>query len=488
MGGEVLLTDELYKLVNDVIELRCERNNIELKKSLTAAPKHLYDTLSSFSNQVGGGIIIFGIDQENDYNICGVYDAQDLQVCVTEQSNQMQPIVRPLFTVAQIDGKTVVSAEIAECDISEKPCYYRGKGKANGSYIRVGDADLPMTDFEIYSYEAYRRKLEDELREVPEGIASRFDDSLVQLFLTKLRVEKPNFKNFSDSDALQMSGMIKNGKPTIAGLMLFGAFPQGVYPSLDITAVVVPGYGIGEVAENEARFVNNKRIDGTIPQMLESAMDFVNRVLKVSTVINENGKRADKIEFPKTAIREIILNAMIHRDYSINTERIPIRIMFFIDRLEVENPGGLYGRLTINELGKVGADTRNPYIASALEILVDTENRYSGIPTIRYEMEKAGLPPPVFDSTRGVFRVTLYNDFSKESENFASTDVNDNNKKILSFCIKPKSRYEISEHLNIISVPYVTKKFLTPLIEKGKLKMTIPEKPKSRYQKFYTAR
>ncbi len=60
----------------------------------------------------------------------------------------MTPVVRPLFTVADLEGKIVVSAEIAECDLFTKPCFYKGAGRARGSYIRVGDADLPMTEYE----------------------------------------------------------------------------------------------------------------------------------------------------------------------------------------------------------------------------------------------------------------------------------------------------------------------------------------------------
>ena len=82
----------------------------------------------------------------------------------------------------------------------------------------------------------------------------------------------------------------------------------------------------------------------------------------------------------------------------------------FSDRFEIENPGGLYGRMTLDRLGKVSADTRNPKIAGAMEILGETENRIAdGIPTIMNAMEQSGLPAPKFESDRGVFKVTLYN-------------------------------------------------------------------------------
>lgn len=89
------------------------------------------------------------------------------------------------------------------------------------------------------------------------------------------------------------------------------------------------------------------------------------------------------------AIREIILNALIHRDYSTHTENEPIRIEIYPDRIEISNPGGLFGRLTVDELGKMKGDVRTPFLAAALEIMDTTENRYSGIPTIYAEMKKS---------------------------------------------------------------------------------------------------
>lgn len=480
-----MFSEELIALVEMAVQQRCETQHIELKKAAGGTPKRLFDTLSSFSNQMGGGVIIFGVDQDNDYNICGVYDPQDVQIKVTEQTNQMEPVVRPLFTVAQINGKTVVSAEIAECEMSERPCYYRGAGKLRGSFTRVGDADLPMTDYEVYSYEVYRRKIQDEQRKIPSGIASDVQTAQVQLFLSKARIEKPNLARLPDDDVLTLCGLYADRKPNLAGLLLFGLYPQASFHGFAITAVVVPGYELGNVADDGARFTDNKRIEGTIPEMLEGAMAFAKSNSKVRTIIDESGRRTDKTEYPLKAIREIILNALIHRDYSVHTQSSPIRMMFFADRLEVENPGGLYGRLTLDELGKVGADTRNPAIAAALEILIDTENRFSGIPTIRYEMGSAGLPTPVFDSARGVFRVTLYNGNGKSTPKSVKAD-DDFETQITMFCKTPRTRTELSALLNVSSISYMMERYINPLIENGRLKMTIPDKPKSRHQKYYS--
>ena len=110
-----MLSKDLIELIKQIRKNGSEDNRIEIKKAAGGCPK-IYDTLSSFSNQSGGGIIIFGIDQDNDFDLCGVYDADDLQKNIVSMCKQMTPVVRPMCTVATIDDKVFVSAEIQEID------------------------------------------------------------------------------------------------------------------------------------------------------------------------------------------------------------------------------------------------------------------------------------------------------------------------------------------------------------------------------------
>ncbi|MBQ3517817.1 MAG: putative DNA binding domain-containing protein [Clostridia bacterium] len=475
---------ELKHLTNEICNQKCEKQTIEIKKAAKGTPERLYDTFSSFANQTGGGIIIFGIDEKNNYDVCGVYDVQALQVQVTNAAGQMEPVVRPVFTVTEYEkGKMVVSAEITECDPENKPCFYKAAGRIRGSYVRVGEADIPMTEYEVYSYEVYKRKIRDELRPVARATQDDFNRDLLNGYFSKLRLEKPQLAKHSEDRIMQLQGLTDNGIPTVAGLMLFSDYPQAFFPQMSITAMVVDGTQIGNLGKAGERFVDNKRLEGTIPQMLEDALVFVRRNIKNAVIIDENGKRVDRPEYPIVAIREIILNALIHRDYSVHTEDSPIRIILFSDRLVVENPGGLYGRLTVNDLGKIPADTRNPFIAGNLEVLINTENRFSGIPTVYEEMANAGLQPPVFESFRGNFKVTLYNERKKTADvSVPGSKIED---RILQFCEIPKSKEEIAAILHINTPYYVVTKYLKPLVEAGLLAMTIPEKPKSKYQKYY---
>jgi ATP-dependent DNA helicase RecG len=474
-------SEALIRLAHEVATQRCEAQTIEIKAANQGCPTRLFDTLSSFSNQDGGGTIIFGIDEKSGYGIVGVYDAQDLQHRVAEQCKQMQPAVRPLFSVAVIDGKALVSAEIPGVDISERPVFYKGVGRVKGSFVRVGEADEPMTEYEIYSYEAYRRRVRDDVRVAEFADVSHFRQEAIRLYIAAVKKEKENTAKLSDEQILNLMGVVKDGKPTLAGALCFSEYPQAAFPQLSITAVVVPGLKVGDKGIDGERFVANKRIEGTIKDMVDGAEFFVERNMREKTIIAD-GHRDDKPEYPIDAVREAVLNALMHRDYSVHTEGTPVRLYMFNDRLEIWNDGGLYGNLTIDSLGKVRADTRNQVLANILEILKVAENRYSGIPTIRGEMAAFGLPEPIFESKRGSFVVTLMNNFNvRQPVNEAEAKGSD----LIGFCMTPRTRDEIAAYLGK-STYYAMRSFVDPLLQNGKLKMTIPDKPRSRNQKFFS--
>lgn len=480
-GGILMLESELIKLIEDIQLKKTESNYFEVKSARNGCPK-IFDTLSSFSNQQNGGTIIFGVDENDDYNVCGVYDAADLQKKIMEQSLQMEPVVRPLCTVAVVDGKTVVSAEIQEMDNFQKPCFYKGAGRLRGSYVRVADGDRLMTEYEVYSYEAFKQDIHDELRTNDRAEMTDINTDEYQLYLLELKKNKPHLAKLEEKEINRLQGFVVDNKPTVAALMLFSVYPQAYFPQLCITAVSVPGKEMSATGSVGERFIDNKRIEGSITQMLNDALIFVRKNMKVKTIIDsETGMRNDRTEYPVIAVRELVLNALIHRDYSIHTESAPITITMYSDRMEIENPGGLYGRMTLDSLGFVSADTRNPYIAGALEIMGETENRYSGIPTIRSAMKNAGLPQPVFVNNRGVFKAILYNEIVSEKGN------SDLASQILDFCSVPRSRKELEEKFkDDITIAYLMSKHMKPLIAENKIALTKPESPKSKDQKYFT--
>ena len=309
-----MLSIELNDLIKQIIKTKAESQTIEVKAANKGIPKRLYDTLSSFSNQDSGGIIVFGIDESLGFEPVGVYDLQDLQKRVTEQCNQMDPVVRAIFTTTEYEGVNICSAEIPSIEITDRPCYYRGAGKTKGSYVRVGDADLPMTDYEIYSFESYKAHVHDDERPIDRADLSLLDEVGINNYILQMKLNRPFFSKLSEEQIYELLSITRNGVPTLASVLNFGIYPQGLLPQLAITATVIPGTEIGETTNDGVRFLDNKRIEVTLSEMLDEAIAFCNRNMRTQTIIDQNtGKRNDKTEYPINAIREAILNALIHR-------------------------------------------------------------------------------------------------------------------------------------------------------------------------------
>ena len=346
-----IILKEVDKLINnDIIEkikflkkFKTETVNLEVKSASDGAPKKYYDTISSFSNRYGG-VIIFGIDEEKDFEITGVYDVNDLQKQISALcSDSMEPIVRPDFYPIEYEGKLLLAVEINEMMQNKKPCYYKPKGLIKGSYTRVGDRDEVMTDYEIYALQSYRDGIIEDIRPNKRSSIDDLNKEELEEYLNKVKEEKINFAKNSEEKILKLSGITDNSDdsifPTLAGTMIFGEFPQAYYPQLFVACSVIPGNELGDVGNLGQRFDDNKRVEGTIEEMLEGTLLFLRKNMKTRIIIDsKTGKRENVSEYPMEALREAIANALIHRDYSVQTENAYISVNMYNNRIEIINP------------------------------------------------------------------------------------------------------------------------------------------------------
>ena len=131
---------ELERLVKYVQHEKTGGQCIEILAAQREFPSNVFKTLSAFSNQKQGGIILFGLDPEDDCKSCGVYDAEDIREKLMELCGQMEPELHPVITVLSCEnGNTVISAEIPGIAAGVRPCLYRGGGKAAGGGCACGD-------------------------------------------------------------------------------------------------------------------------------------------------------------------------------------------------------------------------------------------------------------------------------------------------------------------------------------------------------------
>jgi ATP-dependent DNA helicase RecG len=366
-----------------------------------------------------------------------------------------------------------------------------------------------MTDYEIYALTSYKDGVQEDLRPVKRARMDDLNKDKLREYIEKAKMEKPNFSSFSDEKIMKLCGIIENDEgtiyPTLAGVLLFADYPQAFFPQLFVACVVIPGKEVGDLGEMGQRFDDNKRIEGTIEEMLENTLSFIRKNMSYKVIISSTtGKREDLPEYPILALKEAIANALVHRDYSVSREGTYIQIRMFDDRIEIQNPGALYGN---NRLEKLGTDTivetRNKNIIRILEEMGNIiENRHTGIPTMKKEMKKMNLPEPKFEEIRGDFKVTFYNSeidvITQGDQGITQGDqgitqgeghINmrfSNYDRILKYCMEAKTISEISNYLGYKSSKHVKKYYINPLIDCQKIALTIPKKPTSQNQKYIT--
>ena len=180
-------------------------------------------------------------------------------------STEFEPIVRPEISVVDIDNNKIVVVEINALNLRNKPCYYKPKGLHNGSYIRVGDRDDHMTEYEIYKCISYRENAKDDLKAVTRATIKDLDANLLNKFIVNAKIDKPKFAEFSDEEILLQYGVLTQVEdkifPTVAGLMVLGIYPQRFFPQWFVAAIVIPGFEVSNLGEIGQRFDDNKRIE-----------------------------------------------------------------------------------------------------------------------------------------------------------------------------------------------------------------------------------
>jgi ATP-dependent DNA helicase RecG len=404
--------DELLELVAQVQKHQSELEAVEVKSARGGTPQRLYESLSALANRPGGGVILLGLDEHGRFEVVGVGNAQRLQEEVGHlASAEMEPPLRLKFTVERVERKTVVAVEVPEAPPRMRPCFYKPAGLQRGAYIRVGNTNRQMTDYEIFGYVSARAQPTFDEEPVAEATLEDLDRERLEGYVAALRQVRPQaayLKRPLEQVLAQLrivrevEGVVR---PTLAGLLAFGKYPQAFEPQLVITYVQYYGTTETEKTPRGERFLDNKKFEGPLPDMVEEAVRYVQAAIRKSSLI-EGLFRRDIPEYPEEAIREAVVNAVAHRDYSPYVRGSYVQIRLFADRLEVQSPGGLYGNVTEDTLEEEQS-TRNRVLMRLLEDLHLVENRGSGIRAMVEAMRRANLEPPRFRDRRTSFWVTF---------------------------------------------------------------------------------
>ena len=416
-----MTANELRTYLGMIRHAENDTSFIEAKRCERELSRSLRETLSAFSNTPGGGVILLGVDEATGFSVTGVTDPKKLTQDLGSMCAQMEPPIRALIETHRIENKTLVTAEVPELDLTRKPCFYPGAGITNGAFIRVADGDRKLTAYEVQMMIASRGQPREDEWPAADAKEADFEPGLVSVLLRRLRAgESGAFRAIKKTEALRiLKALVRHENrwvPSLAGLLALGKFPQRFFPSLSATLVVYPTPVVGEPGPNGERFLDNVRLEGPIPLMMKTALVALQRNMKRRAVIR-GVFREDVWEYPVAALREAIVNGLVHRDLSSFARGTPVQIAMFPDRLVVTNPGGLYGPVTLEKLGDPGISAaRNQVLMKLLEDIVTPgdsfavcENRGSGMGTILASLRQAGMSPPRFENSVSNFQVTFPN-------------------------------------------------------------------------------
>lgn len=298
----------------------------------------------------------------------------------------------------------------------------RGRGEYQGSFIRGGDGDRKLSDYEVALLHANRGQPRDDREPVPEASIADLDDDAVAALLRRMRLRQPRaFRLVTDEVALRRLGVIVPADPesdrlapSLAGLLTLGSYPQEFFPQLNVTFVVLPSDQAGVVPDGGQRFIDNRSLNGPVSWVVSDAVDAIARNMRLAGTVHGVG-RQDVYEYPVEALREAIVNAIMHRDYSPQSRGAQVQVEMYPSRLVVRNPGGLFGPVAEGELGTEGVtSSRNPVLSALLQEVqlpdsdrVICENRGTGIPTMLEQLRRSGTASVKFSNAITHFTATF---------------------------------------------------------------------------------
>ncbi len=177
--------------------------------------------------------------------------------------------------------------------------------------------------------------------------------------------------------------------PTLLGVLVVGKAPRDLIPCAYVQFLRVDGTALGDPVKD------SREVGGPLPDLLEELEDLLKANIQTSVDLASRAVEVRRSDYPLVALQQIVRNSILHRSYE-NTNA-PVRLYWFNDRVEVQNPGGPFGQVTKENFGKPGAsDYRNPNLAAAMKDLGYVQRFGYGIALARKEMEKNGNPPPEF--------------------------------------------------------------------------------------------
>jgi len=390
-----------------VLELRGgDTTSIEAKTFSEYSPEQLGPTLSAFANKPGGGTILLGVSERDGISVVGVDDVDDLLKRAANQArNGFRPPIRVDVRAIDLDGKTIGVVNVEGADVNEKPVRWLKDKKA---YLRQYDGDYQMSPSEEQMLVLRHHRPNADAQAVPGSSLRDLDPNLVTRYLSSVRETTPRLVNDRDEAVLFFTGVVADRESeelSVAGLYALGEYPQRLLPHLTLTAAVE---GSGEV-----RAVNRRDFTGSLPVILDDVLDWVRGNVESRQLVTRDGDGLTDYAVPLLAAREVVANALVHRDLSEASRGKGIDLRITRDGFRLTNPGGLWG-ITVDRLGFGDHPAVNERLYQICRNVEGRSGRVieamdTGIREVRRSLREAGMAEPRFYDNGVSFTVRFPN-------------------------------------------------------------------------------
>jgi ATP-dependent DNA helicase RecG len=437
------------QLVSD-INITDETDSLEAKSnSESTAGRSLFETVCAMANEpgLGGGTILCGVEKE-DLSLFPVYEAagiSDTEKLSSEIASSCASIfnapVRVSIRVERVGKANVVRVDVPELPSHAKPLYLKSVGLPKGAYRRIGPTDQRCSEEDMLSFLRGKENVSYDTTILERASMEDIDPQAIEAYRKARREANPSAEELTwpDDELLHSLGGVHrlDGKAriTVTGLAVFGksAALRRLYPSLRIDYIRVPGNTwIKDISSQFEAVEMRGPLMTVIPRVMAAILDDLPRAFRFDD--QSSGQRSELPLLPISAIREAVVNCLIHRSYQ---SAQPVQIVRYGNRIEFKNPG--YSLKSIERFDEPASVMRNPHVAEIMHETRFAETKGSGIRRMRQMMEDYGLSSPTFDSDRDAdyfSAVFLFHHFLSPSDLewlalFRDFDLNDDQRRAL---------------------------------------------------------
>ena len=365
-----------------------ENQFIEFKEQ-KVHPDSIAKEMAAFANTQGETILI-GVSDQTE--ICGVDDSRNWEEWVANISrHNIIPAIQADCIIVEIEGKKIVAVDIPKGN--DKP-YQTNK---NLYHIRIGSTSRVASQAELMRMFQHAGMFHYDLTGIENTSLKHLNMTAISSYFQRYDIDIDDEKDVT-SLLINTDVLTDKTNVTVAGLLLFGTYPQKFLKNSSISYAHFAGTGLND------ELIDRQVIEGNLPFQIDTALSVLKHNIMEASKIEKAKRVIQSTRYPDKVFRELLVNACVHRNYAIHGSRI--RILHFDDRIEFISPGRLPNTVTIEKLKSGVSYAVNPVIVKFMENLRYIDKLDRGIPMVCHEARLLGFEP-VFQEAGEEFQAIL---------------------------------------------------------------------------------